>query len=104
MQASRKRQTILVIFLLFAILLIIMLVVSSILTSLPSLQGGKLLTAFLTWFQSNFNFQSYLTERSSGMVQSLLDSLGEQWRWLIVLAYGIAQPVLPAIAGDPTAA
>ena len=104
MQASRKRQTILVIFLLFAILIIVMLVVSSILTSLPSLQGGRLLTAFLAWFQSNFNFQSYLTERSSGMVQSLLDSLGEQWRWLIVLVYGIAQPVLPAIVGDPSAA
>jgi hypothetical protein len=81
-----------------------MLLVSSILVNLPSLKGSGPLSAFLSWFQNNFTFQSYLTERSSGIFQSLLDSIGEQWRWLIVLVYGIAQPVLPAIVGDPSAA
>jgi hypothetical protein len=100
----RQRETILAFFLLVAILLMIMLVVSSILANLPSVEGNKTVSIFLNWFQNNFNFQSYLTERSSGMFQSLLDSLGEQWRWLIVLVYGIAQPVLPAIVGDPGAA
>lgn len=42
--------------------------------------------------------------RSSGIFQSLVDSIGKQWSWLVVLVYGIAQPVLPAIVGDPDAA
>lgn len=100
----KQRQTILVIFLLVGILLVAMLVVSSILANLPSVQGSGPLGVFLTWFQNNFNFQSYLTERSSGMFQILLNSIGEQWRWLIILVYGTAQPVLPAIVGDPSAA
>ena len=100
----KQRQSIWIIFLIIGILMVTMLVVSSILANLPSVQGSGALGVFLTWFQNNFNFQSYLTERSSGMFQSLLDSVGEQWRWLIVLVYGIAQPVLPATVGDPTAA
>jgi hypothetical protein len=104
LRASRLRQTIPVIFLVVASLLVVMLLVSSILASLPSVQGSGALGAFLTWFENNFTYQSYLTERASGMFQSLLDSLGEQWRWLIVVVYGVAQPVLPAIVGDPDAA
>lgn len=101
---SKQRHTILVIFLLIAVLLVIMLLVSSILANLPSLQESKLVGTFITWFRNNFAYQSYLTERASGMFQSLLTSMGESWRWLIVLVYGIAQPVLPAIVGDPDAA
>ena len=104
LRSLKQRQTLLIIFLLVGILLFAMLVVSSILTKLPSLQGSGPLGAFLTWFENNFAFQSYLTERSSGIFQSLLDSIGQQWRWLIILVYGIAQPVLPAIVGDPSAA
>ena len=100
----KQRRTILIIFLLIAILMVILLLVGSILANLPSIQGNKALNIYITWFQNNFTYQSYLTERSSGMFQSLLDSMGEQWRWLIVLVYGIAQPVLPAIVGDPGAA
>src|SRR4030066_2008299 len=99
----KQRQTILVIFLLTAVLMLTMLVVGSILANLPSIHGNKALSIFINWFQNNFTSHSYLTERSSGMFQSLLDSMGEQWRWLIVLVYGIAQPVLPAIVGDPDA-
>ena len=62
-----------------------MLLVSSILAICHQYRAVEPLGAFLTWFQNNFTFQSYLTERSSGMFQSLLDSIGEQWRWLIVL-------------------
>jgi hypothetical protein len=104
MQSLQQRRTILVVFLLIGVLFISMLVVSSILVNLPSLQGAGSIGAFLAWFHNNFNFQSYLTERSSGIFQSILESIGEQWRWLIVLIYGIAQPVLPAIVGDPDAA
>jgi len=104
LQSLGRRRTIITILLLVSILLVAMLVVSSILAKLPSLQGSGLLSVYLTWFEHNFAFQSYQMERSSGMYQGLLDSLGEQWRWLITLVYGIAQPVLPAIVGDPGAA
>jgi hypothetical protein len=100
----KQRRTILAIFLLIAVLMGTMLLVGSILTNLPSIQGNKSLGIFINWFQNNFSYQSYLTERSSGMFQRLLESMGEQWRWLIVMVYGIAQPVLPAIVGDPDAA
>jgi hypothetical protein len=104
LQALKQRQTILTIILLVSLLLVAMLVVSSILAKLPSLQSSGPLSVYLTWFNNNFTFQSYLLERSSGIFQSILESAGEQWRWLIILVYGIAQPVLPAIVGDPSAA
>lgn len=98
-----RRHTIFVIVILFSVFLIAMLVVSAVMASLPSLQGSGPLNVYLTWFKNNFTFQSYLLERSSGIFQSLIDSIGEQWSWLVVLVYGVAQPVLPAIVGDPTA-
>jgi hypothetical protein len=104
LNSIKQRRTILAIFLLIAVLMGTMLLVGSILTNLPSIQGNKSLGIFINWFQNNFSYQSYLTERSSGMFQRLLDNMGEQWRWLIVMVYGIAQPVLPAIVGDPDAA
>jgi hypothetical protein len=100
----KRRQTILVVVLLISVLLIGMLVVSSVMASLPSVQASGPLNIYLTWFKNNFTFQSYMLERSSGIFQSLVQSIGEQWRWLVVLVYGIAQPVLPAIVGDPGAA
>jgi hypothetical protein len=101
LQVLKQRQTVLTIALLVSLLLVTMLVVSSILANLPSLRGSGPLSVYLTWFQNNFTFQSYVSERSSGILQSLLNSIGERWRWLIILVYGIAQPVLPAIIGDP---
>jgi len=104
LQALKQRQTILTVVLLVGLLLVAMLVASSILANLPSLQGSGPLSVYLAWFRNNFTFQSYILERSSGIFQSLLNSIGERWRWLIILVYGIAQPVLPAIVGDPSAA
>ena len=104
LQVLKQRKTILTIALLISLLLVILLVASSILAKLPSLQGSGPLSVYLTWFKNNFTFQSYLLERSSGIFQSILESIGEQWRWLVILVYGIAQPVLPAIVGDPGAA
>ncbi len=104
LQSLKQRQTFLIVFLLFGLILVAMFIASSILAKLPSLQGSGPLSIYLTWFQNNFSFQSYLLERSSGMFQSLIKSVGEQWRWLIILVYGTAQPVLPATVGDPSAA
>jgi 4-amino-4-deoxy-L-arabinose transferase-like glycosyltransferase len=100
----KKRRTILIIAISLSILLVTMLVVSSIIANLPSLEGTGPLKIYLTWFRNNFTFQSYILERSSGIFTSLVDSIGKQWSWLVVLVYGIAQPVLPAIVGDPDAA
>lgn len=99
-----KRQTILAIIGLVCLLLVAIFIASSILANLPSLQGSGPLSVYLNWFEHNFAFQSYILERASGMYQGLLKSVGEQWRWLIILVYGTAQPVLPAIVGDPGAA
>jgi hypothetical protein len=103
LQSLQKRRTIVIIVLSLSFLLVALLVVSSVLINLPSLQGTGPLSVYLTWFKNNFTFQSYILERSSGIFQSLINSIGEQRRWLVILVYGIAQPVLPAIVGDPTA-
>ncbi len=99
-----KRRTILTVALFTGVVLIILLLVSSILVNLPSLQGSGPLNVYLSWFRNNFTFQSFQLERSSGIFQSLINSIGERWRWLVIGVYGIAQPVLPAVVGDPSAA
>jgi hypothetical protein len=68
--------------------------------SLPSLAETGSSSIFLTWLQNNFVFQTYQTERASGMFQKVIRDLGEVWRLPVVLAYGTAQPVLPAALGD----
>ena len=102
--ASRRGHVHVSAVLLAGLLVVALLVAGAILANLPSLQGSGPLGVLFTWLQNNFLFQSYLTERASGMFQKLLDSAGEQWRWLIVMVYGIAQPVLPSVVGDPDAA
>ena len=104
LKALGKRRTILTVLLSAGGVVIAMLLVSSILVNLPSLQGSGPLNVYLTWFRNNFTYQSFQLERSSGIFQSLISSIGAQWRWLIVGVYGIAQPVLPAVVGDPGAA
>jgi hypothetical protein len=100
----KRRRTILIIASSIGILAVVMLVVSSIMANLPSVEGAGPINTYLSWFRNNFTFQSYMLERSSGIFQSLIDNIGKQWSWLVVLVYGIAQPVLPAIIGDPDAA
>ncbi|MBN2147119.1 MAG: glycosyltransferase family 39 protein [Anaerolineales bacterium] len=90
--------------LLAGVLIIAFIIVASVLANLPSLQGTGPLSGLVKWLQNNFAFQSYLMERASGMLQKMLDHAGEKWSWLVILVYGIAQPVLPAIVGDPDAA
>jgi len=77
-----------------------MLLVFSIWASLPSLSSSSPLTIFFDWLQNNYNYQTHLIERESGAVQKLFRTAGPQWQWLIILVYGTAQPVLPAVVGD----
>jgi hypothetical protein len=87
-----------------ALFLVALLVAASILANLPSLSGSGPLGVFTDWLVHNFAFQSYLAERASGMLQKLIDTVGAGWTWLVVMVYGLAQPVLPAVVGDPGAA
>lgn len=97
-------RTLVIGFLLIGLLFIALMVAGSIFANLPNLDRSGPLGVFIDWLARNLAFQSYLTERASGMVQKLIDTLGQQWTWLVILVYGLAQPVLPAVVGDPDAA
>jgi hypothetical protein len=68
---------------------------------LPALSSMNPMDTILQWLRLNFNFQTHISERSSGMMQKLLRSLGGQWALPVVLGYGALQPVLPAVLVDP---
>jgi len=71
--------------------------------SLPSLAQGHPMQVALDWLRYNFGFQTHLSERASGMLQSLLNLAGERLTLPVILVYGVAQPVLPATLIDPAA-
>ena len=83
-----------------AILIVGLLLVFSVWASLPSLRSSSPLTIFFDWLQNNYKYQTHLLERSSGWIQKLFRTVGPNWQWLIILVYGTAQPVLPAVVGD----
>jgi hypothetical protein len=104
LHGGSHRRSLLTAGVILAIGAVVLLVAGAILANLPSVQGSGPFGALLTWLRNNFTFQSYLAERASGMLQNLLDGTPEQLHWLVILVYGIAQPVLPAMVGDPGAA
>ncbi|MDX1436107.1 MAG: hypothetical protein R3335_04810 [Anaerolineales bacterium] len=80
------------------------LLVIGIFSQYPSLQQLEPWQVLVEWFQNNMAYQIYIAERSSGRIQLLFDEVGEQFSSLVILAYGIAQPVLPAnivVPGNP---
>jgi hypothetical protein len=86
--------------LLYAVILLIgILLVFSVWASLPSLKTSSPLTIFFHWLQNNYKYQTHVLERSSGWIQKIFRLVGPTWQWLIVLVYGTAQPVLPAVVG-----
>ncbi len=70
--------------------------------NLPSLKGMGGVELVFTWLANNFGFQSHLTERASGMVQTMIQALGKEWTLPLVLVYGFAQPVLPGALIEPS--
>jgi hypothetical protein len=85
------------------ILLVVVLavvMVASVWANLPSMQEGEYSNVFLAWLHKNFTFQSWMTERSSGMVQHIFRTIGDQWRLPFIVAYGALRPVLPAALAD----
>jgi 4-amino-4-deoxy-L-arabinose transferase-like glycosyltransferase len=83
-----------------AILAVGLLLVFLVWASLPSLRSSNPLNIYFNWLQNNYKYQTHLLERSSGWIQKLFRAVGPNWEWLIVLVYGAAQPVLPAVVGD----
>lgn len=83
--------------------LVLLLIVYSIFASLPSLSGAKGWQVFSQWIENNFNLQTLITVRASGWMQNIIGDLGQQWKGVVVLAYGIFQPVLPAALVSPGA-
>jgi hypothetical protein len=69
---------------------------------LPGLEGERGLGVVFAWLEYNFGFQSHLTERASGILQSMIRVLGERWTLPLVIVYGFAQPVLPAALVEPS--
>jgi hypothetical protein len=61
-----------------------------------ALIAGLMLLLGWEWIRATAKWDAYLTERSSGWVQAIIDQLGERWRIPFVSLYGLAQPVLPA--------
>ena len=56
------------------------------------------------WMQNAAKFDTGLTIAQSGMVQKIVSDLGESFRTPFVTAYGLAQPVLPAVLVEPSLA
>ena len=79
-----------------AVTIVATVAVISIFSQYPSLQQLEPWQVLVEWFQNNMDYQRYLAERSSGRIQLLFDQVGEGFSSLVILAYGIAQPVLPA--------
>jgi hypothetical protein len=73
------------------------LLVTVIWGSLPALQGRGALGTLASWLESNFYYQARLAIQQSGHLQALTRRLGEVFTLPIILVYGLAQPVLPAI-------
>ena len=48
------------------------------------------------WLNKSADLQAHLTERSSGMIQAIFDRTPEWTHTYLLLAYGVAQPFLPA--------
>ncbi len=96
-QASWKRAVIYI-----AILAAGFLIVFIIWANLPALQGNHPGNIFFSWLQHNFNFQTYLAIRGSGIMQKLVKDGSDILKLLVVLGYGFAQPVLPAAIVVPS--
>ena len=54
------------------------------------------------WLQPTMAWDAYLTKIGSGMVDYVLQSVGEKWTIPFVTVYGLLQPVLPAAIFEPS--
>jgi hypothetical protein len=63
-------------------------------------QGGPLAN-LVNWLKYSMNFGAYVTTLNSGWLQTIFETLPKPLHLPFIVAYGIAQPVLPAAIADP---
>jgi hypothetical protein len=76
------------------------LLFSQIVSGTLKVQGGPLAN-LVNWLKYSMNFGAYVTTLNSGWLQTIFQTLPESLHLPFIVAYGIAQPVLPAAIADP---
>ena len=73
---------------------------SEIVAGTLQVQGGTLAN-LVNWLKITMNFGAYVTTESSGWLQAIFGVLPKSLHLPFIVAYGVAQPVLPAAIADP---
>ena len=73
---------------------------SQIVAGALKVQGGPL-TNLINWLKYAANFGASVTTLNSGWLQTIFETLPKPLHLPFIVAYGIAQPVLPAAIADP---
>ena len=81
------------------VILVVLLVVISVWFALDQFVPDKIsnpISMVNWWIKKSADWQAHLTERASGKIQAIFDRTPEWSHAYLLLAYGIAQPFLPA--------
>ncbi len=65
------------------------------------IRGGPLADLF-NWLRYSMKWDAHLMEQNSGWIQKVFETLPAPLQFPFIVAYGIAQPVLPAAIADAT--
>jgi hypothetical protein len=83
-----------------AVIVLAGLLFSQIVASSLKVQAGPLAN-LVNWLKYSMNFGASVTTLNSGWLQTIFKTLPESLHLPFIVAYGIAQPVLPAAIADP---
>jgi hypothetical protein len=83
-----------------AVILLSGFLLSQIVAGTLQISGGPL-ENLVNWLKYSTNFGAYVTTLNSGWLQTIFKTLPESLHLPFIVAYGIAQPVLPAAIADP---
>jgi hypothetical protein len=64
--------------------------------------GSSPFSVILNWIRSSVRYVIYELERGSGQIQNVFSRMNPLAQFLFVIAYGVAQPVLPPAFFEPT--
>jgi hypothetical protein len=83
-----------------AVIVLAGLLLSQIVAGTLRVPGGPLAN-LVNWLKLSMNFGAYVTTQNSGWLQTIFQALPDPLHLPFIVAYGIAQPVLPAAIADP---
>jgi hypothetical protein len=83
-----------------AVILLAGLLFSQVVAGTLKVQGGPLAN-LVNWLKYSMHFGAYVTTLNSGWLQTVFETLPKTLHLPFIVAYGIAQPVLPAAIADP---